>query len=106
MGYMDEKYPMWFVYDYYVASGRPKAEDAVMKYAKEKYLYNLVSEAALEDIQMDLEAHCMKVREQNKRLAPVDIHITNKRQRLDGHAWIYIGAQHLCIRRVVNTIDY
>lgn len=106
MGYMDEKYPMWFIYDYYVASGRPKAEDAVMQYAKDTYLYNLVSEAALEDIQMELEIKCMKIREQNKRLAPVKIFITDKRQMKDGHGWIHIGAQHLCIRRVKNTIDY
>ena len=97
---------MWFVYDYYVVSGRPKAEDAVMKYAQEKYLYNLLSEDALEDVQMDLERYCMKVREQNKRLAPVNIRITEKRHRTDGHAWIYVGAQHLCIRRVKDTIDY
>ena len=106
MSWMDEKYPMWFVYDYYVASGRPKAEEAVMKYAREKYLYNLVSEAALEDIQMDLERHCMQVREQNKRLAPVKINITDKKLRNDGHAWIQIGEQHLSIRKVKNTIDY
>ena len=106
MGYMDEKYPMWFIYDYYVCAGRPKAEDAVMKYAQEKYLYNLVSEAALEDIQMDLERYCMKIREENKRLAPVKIYVTEKRQRKDGIAWLYIGAQHLRIRRVVNTIEY
>ena len=106
MGYMDEKYPMWFIYDYYVAAGRPKAEDAVMRYAQEKYLYNLVSEAALEDIQMDLERYCMKIREENKRLASVKISVTDKRQRKDGIAWLYIGAQHLRIRRVVNTIEY
>ena len=84
MGYMDEKYPMWFIYDYYVCAGRTKAED----------------------IQMDLERYCMKIREENKRLAPVKIYVTEKRQRKDGIAWLYIGAQHLRIRRVVNTIEY
>ena len=46
---------LWFIYDYYVASGRPKAEDAVMNYAREKYLYGLAPEYMLEEIQKDLE---------------------------------------------------
>ncbi len=97
---------MWFIYDYYIAAGRPKGEDAVMTYAREKYLYNLVCEAALEDIQMDLERYCMKIREENKRLAPVKIDITDERQRKDGLAWLHIGAQYLRIRRVEKIIDY
>ncbi len=97
---------MWFIYDCYVVAGRPKAEAAVMDYARKNYLYDLVSEAALEDIQMELERYCMKIREQNKRLASVDIHVTDKKHRTDGHAWLYIGAQHLCIRKVKDTIDY
>jgi hypothetical protein len=106
MGYMDEKYPMWFIYDCYVCAGRPKAEDAVMRYARDNYMYNLVSEAALEDIQMDCERYCMKIREENKRLAPVKISVTDKRHRADGIAWLRIGEQHLSIRKVVNTIEY
>ena len=96
---------LWFIYDYYVVSGRPKAEDAVMNYAREKYLYGLAREYMLEEIQRDLEIYCMKILEENKRLAPVDIHISEKRLRKDGHAWLYVGAQHLCLRRVEKTIE-
>ena len=66
----------WFVYDYYIFSGRPKAEDAVMCYAREKYLHCLVADYMLEDIVMDLERYCLELREKNKRLAPVKITIT------------------------------
>ncbi len=103
---MNDKHPMWFIYDYYICSGRPKAEDAVMQYAQTKYLYNLVSESALEDIQMDLERYGLKIREENKRLAPVKVSITDKRQRTDGHAWIHIGGQNLSLRKVKDIIDY
>lgn len=99
----------WFIHDYYVAAGRPKAEDATMRYAQEKYLYNLVSENALEDIQMDIERYCLKIRQENKRLAPVDIHYTaDKRRRANGedHMWLMIGQQHLSLRKVKNTIEY
>lgn len=96
---------LWFIYDYYVASGRPKAEDAVMNYAREKYLYGLAPEYMLEEIQKDLEIYCMKILAENKRLAPVSIHVEEKRLRKDGHAWLYVGAQHLCLRRVEKTIE-
>lgn len=95
----------WFVYDYYCAAGRPKAEEAVMHYAQERYLHCLVEDYMLEDIQMDLERYCMQVREENKRLAPVKITVTDERNRADGHARIYIGAQSLSLRRVKRTIE-
>lgn len=95
----------WFIYDYYCAAGRPKAEDAVFHYAQERYLHCLVADYMLEDIVMDLERYCMRVREENKRLAPVKIYITDERKRADGHAWLYIGAQHLHLRRVKKVIE-
>ena len=49
----------YFVYDCYTASGRPKAEDAVMQYARDKYMYCLLADYMLEDVQMDLERYCM-----------------------------------------------
>ncbi len=105
MSYLDEKYPMWFVYGAYVAAGRPKAEDAVMQYARKKYLYCCIAEELLEDVQMDLEQYCMEIREENKRLAPVKIAITDKRHRDDGFAWLKIGAQSLQLRKVKETIE-
>lgn len=58
----------YFVYDCYTASGRPKGEDAVMQYARDKYMYCLLADYMLEDVQMDLERYCMKIREENRRL--------------------------------------
>lgn len=95
---------LWFIYDYYAAAGRPKAEDAVMKYAQEQYLHCLAPEYMLEEIQRDLEIYCMKLREQNKRLAPVDISFT-KNHCNEGHVWLKIGAQSLHLRRVKKTIE-
>ncbi len=97
---------MWFVEKTYEVNGRPKAEDAVMKYAREKYLHALVSEEALEHIQEDLEKYCMKVREENKRLAPVTIRRTRKEIMLSyGSATISIGGQSLSLLRVKKVIE-
>ena len=96
----------WFVYDYVIFSGRPKAENAVMCYAREKYLYRLVANYMLEDIVMDLERYCLELREKNKRLAPVKITITSAQARNeDGLAMLHIGDQYLRIRLVKETIE-
>lgn len=96
----------WFVYDYYIFSGRPKAEDAVLCYAREKYLYCLVADYMLEDIVMDLERYCLELHEKNRRLAPVKITITAERSRNeDGMAILHIGQQFLRIRLVKKTIE-
>ena len=96
----------WFVYDYVIFSGRPKAENAVMCYAREKYLYRLVADYMLEDIVMDLERYCLELREKNKRLAPVKITITSAQTRNeDGLAMLHIGDQYLRIRLVKETIE-
>lgn len=100
------RHRQWFVYDYIIFSGRPKAENAVMCYAREKYLYRLVAEYMLEDIVMDLERYCMELREKNKRLASVDIRINNAQSRNeDGLAMLHIGGQYLRIRLVEGIIE-
>ena len=96
----------WFVYDYIIFSGRPKAEDAVMAYAREKYLHQLVADYMLEDIVMDLERYCLELREKNRRLAPVKIYITRAEARNeDGLALLHIGDQYLRIRLVKGIIE-
>lgn len=95
----------YFVYDYYSAAGRPKAEDAVMAYASKKYLYCLIEDRMLEDVQMDLERYCMKIREENKRLAPVNISVSDPRHEFDGHRVIHIGQQSMRLRKVRETIN-
>jgi hypothetical protein len=107
MSSLDEKYPMWFVYDYHVSAGRPKAEAAVFEYAREKYLYRLIAEELLsKEVIPDLVRYCDKVLAENKRLAPVEISLGAGRCPLkDGHAWIYIGQQSLHIRKVIETIE-
>ena len=102
MSWMDEKYPMWFVYDYHCAAGRPKAEDAVFNHAKEKYLHCLVAEYLLEDIETELAKYCARIREENKRLAPVEIKFDSGH---DGHKWLHIGQQSLHLRKVKDTME-
>ena len=95
----------YFVYDFYTASGRPKAEDAVMQYARDKYMYCLLADYMLEDVQMDLERYCMKIREENRRLSGVNINVSEERYEFQGHRTIHIGVQSLRLRKVKKTIE-
>ena len=111
MSWMDEKYPMWFVYDYHIESNRPKAEAAVFKYAQEKYLFRLISEELIEtEVIPDLIQYRDKILAENKRLAPVEIRLGDSvrlgtYEKKDGHAWLRIGQLSLHLRRVVETIE-
>lgn len=95
----------YFVYDCYTASGRLKAEDVVMQYARDKYMYCLLADYMLEDVQMDLERYCMKIREENRRLSGVNINVSEERYEFQGHRTIHIGAQSLRLRKVKKTIE-
>ena len=96
----------WFVYDYYTYSGGPKAEAAVMEYAREKYLHCLVADYMLEDVQMDLEVYCMKLREENKRLSSVSITLDKEDAFSRGlPRRLNIGQRHLLLRKVKNVIE-
>lgn len=95
----------YFVFEYYAVSGRPKAEEAVMKYAIEKYLYCLVADYMLEDIQMDLERQCMKIREENRRISGVNITVSDERYEYNGYRTIHVGGQALRLRKVKRTIE-
>ena len=111
MSWLDEKYPMWFVYDYHCAAGRPKAEDAVFNYAREKYLFRLIAEELLEtEVLQDLLEYRDKVLSENKRLAPVQVTLGHgvrlgTMDKQDGHTWLHIGQQSLHLRRVKETIE-
>ena len=95
----------YFVYDCYTYSGAPKAEDAVMTYARDKYEHCLIMEYMLEDIKMELEQYCMKIRTENKRLAPVDIKLDDARYSSFGNRRLYIGKQALILRKVKNVFE-
>ena len=93
----------WFVFDRYVSAGRPKAEAAVMAYAENNYMYNLIHEDRLGDVLDDIKRYRDKVLEENKRLAYVNIRISPENAG-DLRA-IYIGQQSLRLRRVKDVIE-
>ena len=94
----------YFVYDYYSVAGSPKAEAAVMDYARKNYLYMLISERALDAVVKDLKAYMYGVLEGNKRLKPVDLRMSEDRLEFNGHRTLYIGSNSLRLRKVKDSL--
>lgn len=99
-----EKSPVWFVSSCYTAAaGRPKAEDATMTYARDKYMYTLIPDYMVPLVVKDLIGHCARLRQENKRLGPVII-VANSPYTKD-HKTINIGAQRLTLCRVKGVVE-
>ena len=94
----------YFVYDYYSVAGSPKVEAAVMAYAQKEYLYWLISERAMDAVVNDLKAYMQHVLDANRRLKPVDIHLSDERFEFNGHRTLYIGSNTLRLRKVKDTL--
>lgn len=99
--YLEDKYPRWFVYDSYTPAGRPKLEDALMTWAKVNYEYCLISEELLSYVIEQIKKKQDELWEQNKRLKKVEIRLS---QIHPGNKWLYIGDQHLALRKVRDEI--
>ena len=98
-------YQRWFVVDYYAPAGRPQMEVQLMAYARKQWLHCSVYETFVPSMAKDLMDRQDILWNANKRLKKVDIHTTSLRAD-DGVAWLYIGEQHLVLRKIREEIEY
>ena len=103
--WLEEKYPRWFVYDSYTPAGRPKLEDALMTWAKVNYMYCLIAESQLDYVVKKIQERQEALWNENKRLKKVEIRFSRRDQFHPGHMWLYIGKQHLALRKVRDEIE-
>ena len=98
-------YQRWFVNSHYSVAGRPKMEDELMNFAREKWMDCLVYETDIPRMVVVLKEKQEKIYAENKRLKKVEI--STSKYTTDGDCWLYlyIGAQHLCLRRVAKEIE-
>lgn len=91
----------WFVSRAYSIGGRPKMEDALMDFCKERFLCHLVYEGDLDHLLGEISQQQTYLHNQNKRWAAVEISLTDRRRReCDDTIWLNIGDQHLTMQRV------
>ena len=93
----------YFIYDCYDSAGRPKAEEAVMAYAKANYMYTLIDASELENVVNDLKAYMGKRLDENRRWSTVDISLA--KELYEGYRIIHVGRQSLGLRKVKAYIE-
>ena len=101
----ENMYQRWFVVDYYTPAGRPQIEDQLMNYARKEWLHCSVYETFIPSMVKDLQERQELLWNANKRLKKVDIHTSSLRAD-DDTVWLYIGAQHLTLRKIREEIEY
>ena len=102
--WMEEKYPRWFVYDYYTYAGAPKLEDALMTWARLQYLHCLIADSQLDYVVKKIEEKQEELWNENKRLKKVEIRFSRNDTWDPGHKWLHIGNQQLWFRKVKDEI--
>ena len=98
-----EKNPIWYVHGAYSVNGQPKAEDSTMTYARKTYMFSLIPDCMLRHVVKDIQSHCDKLLQENKRLKPVDIRLGVSYD--DNHKNIFIGSQSLHLSKVNKVIE-
>ena len=98
-----EKNPIWYVYGAYTAAGQPKAEDCTMSYARKTYMFSIIPDYMLRHVVKDIQSHCDKLLQENKRLKPVYIRLGVGYD--DNHKNILIGSQSLHLTKVNKVIE-
>ena len=96
-------YQRWFVNNHYSTAGRPKMEDDLMRFAREEWMDALVYESDITRMVEVLKEKQESLWAANKRLKKVEI--STSKYATDGNCWLYIGAQHLCLRKVAKEIE-
>ena len=103
--YLEDKYPRWFVYDSYTPAGRPKLEDALMTWAKLQYLHTIIAEDQLKSVVDRILDKQDELWNENKRRKKVDVSLSRRDHFENTVRWLYIGAQHLALRKVRDEIE-
>ena len=100
----NNNYQRWFVNNHYSVAGRPKMEDALMRYAKKVFMHTLIYQADLQDLVANINAKQRELAKENGRLKPVDIRLSSLREG-EKIIWLYIGSQNLTLCKVKEEIE-
>ena len=108
---MEKNENRWFVSDYYAAAGRPKMEDALMDFARKRWLYSIVPECQMEQMVEVLNREQARLKAENRRWGNVDVRLgvwDRGNFGKDDHVRLYVGSQNLflrLIRREYEEVD-
>lgn len=86
---------LWHFTSAYTVAGGPKGENALMTYARKKWMYQLILEEEFDDVIEDIEVEQARVLKENPRLRRTEIKFG---KRFPGHLLVlHIGRQSLSL---------
>lgn len=103
--WMEERYPRWFVSEDYSPSGRPKLETELTEFAKQKFLYRIVDDDNLDQLELILADKQERIYEANRRLKKVRL-VLGPARTFSGKTFrfLYIGDSYLTLTKVRGEV--
>jgi hypothetical protein len=92
---------LWHFTSAYTVAGRPKGETALMNYARNKWLYQMVLEEELDEVVEDIEVEQARILKENPRLRRTEVSIS---KLLNHHQALFIGQQNLSMIEVLPMV--
>ena len=93
---------LWHFTSAYTAAGRPKGETALMNYARNKWLYQMVLDEELDEVIEDIEVEQARILKENPRLKHTEVHIGGP--HISHHRILFIGQQNLSMIEVLPMV--
>ena len=92
---------LWHFTSAYTVAGRPKGEDALMNYARNKWLYRMVMEEELDEVIEDIEVEQARILKENPKLKHTEVSLS---KLISHHQVLFIGQQNLSMIEVLPMV--
>ena len=92
----------YFVDNFYHLSGCPKMEDALMNYARNKWLYRMVLEEELDEVVEDIEVEQARILKENPKLRHTEVNIG--KSYVSHYRSLFVGQQSLSMIEVLPMV--
>lgn len=92
---------IWHFTSAYTVAGRPKGEDALMNYARNKWLYRMDLEEELDEVVEDIEVEQARILKENPKLKRTEVSLSKLTSH---HQVLFVGQQHLSMTEVLHMV--
>ena len=93
---------LWHFTSAYTVAGRPKGETALMNYARNKWLYQMVLDEELDEVIEDIEVEQARILKENPKLKRTEVRIGES--YVSHYRPLFIGQQNLSMIEVLPMV--
>lgn len=92
---------LWHFTSAYTIAGRPKGETALMNYARNKWLYQMVLDEELDEVVEDIEVEQARILKENPKLKRTEVSLS---KLISHHQVLFVGQQNLSMIEVLPMV--